>query len=49
MTTDREDGYAAQAKRVGAHLAEGKVLNPYRVWKLEPRERTPEPNRKTLT
>lgn len=47
---NREDAeLAKQAKRVGAALAEGKVLNPYRVWKLEPRKRTPESNRKQLT
>lgn len=36
--TNDTDEFAQQAKRVGAAIESGRVLNPYRLWKLEPRK-----------
>lgn len=36
------------ANNIGSALAEDRILQAHRIWKLPVRKRAPEPNRKTL-
>lgn len=41
--------FARECARIGELYRAGKLLNPYKLWKLTPPAREPEPNRKVLT